>query len=79
MGDRLPGHILGLRYLDFGFYPATREGGVCSIPIDWRSHARTRPASLVFKVAPLPKIGLWEVSDLVALLEADERGLERAA
>lgn len=22
---------------------------------------------------------LWEVSDLVALLEADERGLERAA
>ena len=40
----------------------------------WNRKERCSPArhgSLVYR--------LWEVSDLVALLEADERGLERAA
>jgi hypothetical protein len=34
-------------------------------------------AEIAGKLAELDR--LWEVSDLVAMLEADERGLERAA
>ncbi len=33
----------------------------------------------VYRKSRLGSAGLWEVSDLVAMLEADERGLERAA
>ena len=42
-------------------------------------HAHHVPAVMTSAAHPSGTDRLWEVSDLVALLEADERGLERAA